>query len=44
MTSTAWWATVARPDSETSVGCGTPSASQTSMTPKTTSLAYSWRV
>ncbi len=31
MTSTAWCATMARPDSETIVGCGTPSASQTSM-------------
>jgi hypothetical protein len=37
-------ATTARPDSDTIVGCGTPSASQISMIAKTTSLAYSWSV
>ncbi len=41
-TSIEWWATTARPDSVTMVGCGTPPASQISCRENTMSFAYSW--
>ena len=44
MMRTAWWATIARPDSETRVGCGISSGSHSSIIPKTMSLAYSCMV
>ena len=43
-TSTEWWATTARPDSVTMVGCATPAASQISCRLNTRSLAYSCKV
>ena len=42
--STAWWATTARPDSDTMVGWGMPCSSHISIIAYTMSLAYSWMV
>src|SRR3954468_8518102 len=43
-TSIELWATTARPDSVTMVGCATPAASQISCSENTMSFAYSWVV